>query len=127
MSMGAQINSPTASELQSKWGEKALSSGFVLLPSILLKKQHTLGVDASELTVLAHLCMSWWQPGMWPHPNSDTLAKRMGVSRRSVQRYLDGLERKKLVRRFRSFNDRGDVEVTRYDLSGLVEKVKEMV
>lgn len=114
------------SPLQEKWGE-ALNAGFVQIPSALLRHQHQLGIDNGEMVVLMNLLMSWWKADDKPFPLTSTLAKRMGVSRRTAQRHIEGLEKKKLIRRIwaktRSAEDR---VAARYDLGGIVAELKRL-
>ena len=74
-----------------------------------------------------NLFMSWWKPEDMPFPRASTLASRMGVTQRTVLRHVAKLEGKKLVRRLgrrsRLANER---TVTKYDLSGLVNQLKEI-
>lgn len=79
-----------------KWG-KALDSGFVLIPSTLLRYQHELGLDSAELVVLLNLLRSWWGLDDLPHVQTSTIADRMNVSRRTVQRHIETLEKKDLL------------------------------
>jgi DNA-binding MarR family transcriptional regulator len=113
--------------LQQKWGT-ALHGGFVLVPSVLLRYQSELGIkDAGELLVLLHLLMSWWTPDEAPFPRVSTIADRMGVSARTVQRHLRSLESKHLVRRKgRRSDDSTKRARTTYDLAGLVRGLQQL-
>jgi hypothetical protein len=79
-----------------KWGE-SLDAGFQILPDVLLKNQHKLGLSATDLVVLINLTMQWWYRERLPFPKSATIAKRMGASVRTVQRSLNRLEKLALV------------------------------
>ncbi|SRR6266446_7193215 len=112
--------------LQKKWGP-ALNGGFVVAPAALFRFQHELDISDGEVVVLMNLLMSWWNPDELPFPRASTLAKRMGVSQRTVLRHLDRLEEKDLVRRVR--DERSDDYrrgLTRYDLSGIVARLKDL-
>lgn len=117
---------PNNYSLHSKWGE-ALNSGFVVIPAALLRYQHKLEIGDGELVVLMNLLMSWWKVDQYPFPRASTLAKRMGVTARTVQRHIEKLEEKKLIKRFWA-SDRRSVHraTTQYDLSGIVAKLKEL-
>jgi predicted transcriptional regulator len=124
-SMEEQSQAASNYTLRDKWGE-ALDHGFVVIPSILLRYQHQLAIGDGELIVLMHLIMSWWKVGEYPFPRAETIAKRMGVSTRTVQRHIDRLEKKKLIQRFGTSERRNaHRSTTQYDLSGLVVKLKE--
>lgn len=107
-----------------KWGE-ALDSGFVVIPSALLRNQHKLGLNDGEIVVLLNLLMSWWGLSELPHIQTTTIANRMHVTRRTVQRHIENLEQKKFIRRIwakRGVNERAGAT---YDLSGTVAILKE--
>lgn len=124
-SMEDQSQAASNYTLRDKWGT-ALDSGFIVIPSTLLRYQHQLVIGDGELIVLMHLIMSWWKVGEYPFPRAETIAKRMGVSTRTVQRHIDSLEKKKLIQRFWTSERRSAHRATtHYDLSGLVGKLKE--
>jgi DNA-binding transcriptional MocR family regulator len=69
--------------------------------------------------------MSWWKASDMPFPQTSTLAKRMGVSRRTVQRHVESLEKKQFIRRmWDGTSEKTDRAVARYDLSGIVARLK---
>lgn len=107
-----------------KWG-KALEMGFVVIPNALLRCQHKLGINDGEMVVLLNLMMSWWKVGEHPFPRAETMAKRMGVSDRTVQRHLGQLEKKRLISRMRRVDRRDDSPASvQYDLGGIVNALK---
>src|SRR6267143_530824 len=90
------VSQQASKPINEKWGE-ALRSGFLVVPATLLRNQYMLGLDSGELLVLLNLLLHWWKADDLPFPHTSTLAKRMGVSRRTVQRLVESLERKKLI------------------------------
>jgi hypothetical protein len=77
---------------ETKWGA-AISggpNGYQLVPDVLLRKQTDLKLDATDIVILLNICMHWWEsePGKMPHPRPVTIAKRMGISTRTVERHL---------------------------------------
>jgi len=111
--------------IQEKWGS-TLATGFVVVPTILLKRQADLELSAQEVVILLHLMAAWWHAKDLPYPRTATIAHRAGMSVRTVQRHLRDLENKGLIRclRNQTANGRDDLMVTRYDLQGLVEKMR---
>ena len=67
------------------------------MPDLLLRHQADLELTATDLVVLINLTLHWWYPDQRPFPRSSTIAKRMGIDRRSVQRSLAKLNEKRLV------------------------------
>ncbi len=110
--------------IQDKWGA-ALANGFVVVPTLLLRRQHELGLESTELVVLLNLLAAWWDVSDLPFPRSSTIANRMGVSVRTVQRCLEQLERKNLILRVGPEQGKSGV-VTRYDLAGTVHRLQEL-
>lgn len=115
----------TASPLQAMWGD-ALRTGFVIIPSVLLRHQQTLGLESGEVMVLLNLFMSWRTVDELPYPHTSTIARRMGVSRRTVQRHIESLETKKLIQRLWHRGKEGERAGARYDLTGIVEELKRL-
>lgn len=116
----------SSSQLREKWGS-ALDEGFLVIPVALLRHQHELEIADGELVVLLNLLMSWWKPSDFPFPRATTIAKRMGVSVRTVQRHLDRLVEKGLIRRFWGADLRSEHgPVTQFDMSGVVERLKRL-
>ena len=111
--------------IQERWGG-ALEPGFLVIPVTLLRHQQALGLSDGAMVVLLNILAAWWFQGRLPFPSTKTIADRMGVTMRSVQRHLDKLEKLGLIRRLR--NQPGsaglDVLVTRYDPAGLVDRLK---
>jgi DNA replication protein DnaD len=79
-----------------KWGDLALG-GFQVLPDALLVNQVQLGLSATDLVVLVNICSYWWSKDHPPFPRSNTIAERMGLDPRSVQRSISRLRKAGLV------------------------------
>jgi hypothetical protein len=60
-----------------KWGKKVLELGFCIVPSLLLRGQRRLGINASQLAVLMHLADYWWDVDRKPWPKKKTLSCRL--------------------------------------------------
>jgi hypothetical protein len=111
------------SAVVAKWGQAA-NAGFQLLPDVLLKNQSVLGLTAIELVVLINLTMHWWYPTQKPFPRSTTIAERMGVDVRSIQRALSRLSQLGLIERKKVKTEAG--ESTVIDLDGLVKQLRKL-
>ena len=116
--------SKATEHIAARWGD-ALNAGFVAVPVLLLLHQKKLGISTGELTVLLNILAAWWAEKNLPFPSSQTMAQRMGVTVRTVQRHLAELEEKGLIKRLREGAGMGtDVVVMKYDPSGLVTQLK---
>lgn len=117
---------PQRLPLQEKWGE-SLRQGFVVVPWVLMRRQKELGLDAVELVVLLHLVASWWDPNSAPYPSTNTIAERMDVSMRTVQRCLKALQDKGLLTKQPALASDAVTSVTRYDLTPLAARLAGIV
>ena len=109
-----------------KWGKRVMGLGFCIVPSLLLRAQRRLCLNPTQLSVLMHLADYWWDVDRKPFPSKKTLGERLGLGPRQVQRYIAELESAGLVKRIeRTAAHRGKLS-NEYDLSGLVERLKEL-
>ena len=99
-----QADSTTATTdhaLRRKWGRALDYGGFQAVPNVLLARQHSLRLSSTDIVVLLHFNRYWWTPDRDPFPRPARIAEQMGVHRRTVERALQGLEKKGLVKRLR--------------------------
>lgn len=109
-----------------KWGKPVMDLGFCIVPSLLLRAQQRLGLNPTQLAVLMHLADYWWDVDRKPYPTVKTLGERMKLGARQVRRYIAELEAAGLVKRVeRKAAHRGKLSNI-YDLSGLVNRLKEL-
>ncbi|HWK65695.1 MAG TPA: helix-turn-helix domain-containing protein [Rhizobiaceae bacterium] len=86
--------------IKDKWqGAVTEGSGFVAVPVALLRLQSKYGLTPTEMLVLINLLAHWWEPDSVVYPRSTTIAKRMGVDKRTVQRATHKLEKAGLLTR----------------------------
>ena len=103
-----------------KWG-RALAGGQVI-PNVLVRAQAHLGLDAVDVVVLLNMNMHWWQKGDFPFPRPTIIAKRMGVSKRTVERRIEKLVKAGLLERL-PLTKEG--KLRRYKLEGLVNRLQD--
>ena len=113
-------------ESQKKWGKNVMALGFCIVPSLLLQAQNRLGLNPTQLAVLMQLCDFWWKSERKPYPSKGTLAERLSLSPRQVQRYIAELENAGLVQRIERRDSHGGKRSNFYDLSGLVNRLEEL-
>jgi len=88
------------STIKDKWqGAVTQGSGFVAVPVALLRLQSKYGLTPTDMLVLINLLAHWWDPARAVYPRSTTIAKRMGVDKRTVQRATHKLEKAGLLSR----------------------------
>lgn len=123
---GAKAPAETKGTLTEKWGKETMAAGFTVVPSILLRSQKRLGINANELAVLVHLMEHWWQPGSMPWPSKRKIAERLDVSEKTVQRAAAKLEKLQLITRVGRFVEGKGRTSNGYDLSRLVQKLTDI-
>ena len=111
----------TPERAMEKWGDAAIA-GFQVLPDILLKKQVELGLSATDMLVLLNLTLHWWYREQRPFPRTSTIAARMGVEPRTVQRSLRKMVDMGLLERVEEEDEAGEKRQV-IDLTALVEKL----
>jgi predicted transcriptional regulator len=113
-----------ARTLSKKWGKDTMDANYTVIPSALLRGQARLRIGPNELAVLIHLIDHWWQPEAMPWPSKKTIADRLGVSDKTVQRAMVNLEQAGLITRKERYHKTGGRTSNEYDLSPLVAKLK---
>lgn len=84
--------------LERKWGVESLSFGWTALPISLLLNQRKLRLSPLGLNVLLHLLSQWWQKENLPYPSQSSIAEKLGVSTRTVQRELAQMKKNGLLK-----------------------------
>jgi DNA-binding Lrp family transcriptional regulator len=96
--------------------------GFTPIPSIILERQEALGLDPVDLNIILQLAYHWRERERLPYPSKNTLAKRIGISARTVQRRIATLEKLGFIeRRTRTLKNGGN-DSNEYSLAGLIGK-----
>lgn len=76
--------------VKEKWqGAVTDGSGFVAIPIAFLRLQTKYSLTATEMLVIVNLLAHWWDPNRSVFPRTTTIAKRMGVDKRTVQRAIN--------------------------------------
>jgi predicted transcriptional regulator len=107
--------------IKERWNDGALSLGFTAIPTVLFFLQGEKKLNSVAFNTLLNLLIHWWSKDEWPHPSMESLAIRMGVSVRTVQRAINDLEKANLLDKkptSRSNKDYGGRNI--YDLSKLI-------
>lgn len=83
-----------------KWqGAVKEGAGFVAVPMVLLRLQAKYELSATDMLVLINLLAHWWDPARSVFPRTTTIAQRMGIEPRTVQRSTKKLLTKGLMTR----------------------------
>jgi hypothetical protein len=90
------------------------AAGYQPLPDVLLFHQKELGLSSEELNVTLHILAHWYAPERLPFPSAKTIARRMGVADRTVERYLTSLRKKRVPGQISSSERRPAEEGARF-------------
>ncbi len=126
-SEAAPKKTDNATTLEEKWGKVTMGQRFTVVPSVMLQGQRRLGINANDLAVLLHIMEHWWKADDLPWPSKRTIAERLDVSEKTVQRSTAKMEKMGLINRKDRYlpNNNGRTS-NAYDLSGLVERLTEI-
>jgi hypothetical protein len=116
---------PKRRSARAKWGGTVINRGFTMVPAILIRAQHRLGLSCTQFTVLLNIVDWWMDADELPWTSKETISDRTGISARQIQRQLGRLEKLGFIRRVPHKDGRGK-RPNRYDLKGLVEKLQEL-
>lgn len=123
----AKAKKPTETddkELERKWGKKVIACGYTAVPSVLIRGQQRLGLTPVQLNVLLQLLDHWWRRDSLPFPSKKTIASRLDMDPRYIQKVIAQLEQAGFIRRIARTTRFGDRDSNAFDLTGLVDKLK---
>jgi predicted transcriptional regulator len=109
---------------EEKWSKTLMDAGWTALPSIILDKQHGLGIDALDLNILLQLAKYWWKRDDLPYPSKETLAEVIGVDRSTIRRRIKRMESEGLIQRIDRYDAKGGQQSNHYSFDGLIDKMK---
>ena|SRR5258706_7606072 len=121
----AQDSKKTLRESEKNWGRPAIAAGFTLFPSVLLHKQHALGLDCIDVVIVLQILKHWWHAENAPYPSQVQLAKTMNVDLSTIKRHLVRLRDGGLVTWSSRTSKHGGQASNAYDLSGLIKHVND--
>ena len=107
-----------------RWGRSILSSGWTTIPNELLINHSRLDLTNTELVLVIHLISFLHNSDSKIYPSINTLSLRMNQDRRTIQRTINSLEEKNILKktiRSKGKNDKGMTNF--YDLSPLMLKL----
>ena len=114
----AQVAVAQVNRVAERYGD-AGKAGWSPLPDVLLFNQRKLELNSEDLNVLLNMMAHYYSPGAMPFVRPNVIAKRMGVSTRSVQRSITRLRKKNLIAKAS-----GPKRQVIHDLTPLIEKLR---
>ena len=107
---------------EEKWSPRLMEAGWTVLPSIILEKQHALGLDPIDVNILLQLARHWWYADNPPHPSKASIAECLGVDPSTVRRHIAAMEQAGLIRREARYKKSGGQENNAYHFDGLIKE-----
>ncbi len=98
---GAVHQRLTRSLAQANWKD-ALKAGHQVIPNILIHEHARLNLDPLDVLIILNLNMRSWKAEELPYPKPASIAKRISVTQRTIERRLQKLQGAKLVKRLSS-------------------------
>jgi hypothetical protein len=108
---------------EEKWSKELMAAGWTVLPSMILEKQHALGLDAIDINIIAHLSIYWWKKANLPHPSVATIAKAVGVKPRTIQKHIKAMEASGFITRHERRQAGQGSKTNLYSFEGLIKAV----
>jgi DNA-binding transcriptional regulator YhcF (GntR family) len=107
---------------EKKWGKTLMDSGWTAFPSVILEKQHALGLTAMDINIILYLSTHWWEAERKPYPSKKTIAQALGVTPRTIQKRIAALEQLGFVEReYRPHEIKGN-DTNIYHFDGLINE-----
>lgn len=107
------------SRVADRYGD-AGNAGWSPIPDVLLFNQHRLGIQSDDLVVLLNLMAHYYVKDEMPFTRPTTIAKRSGVSQRSVQRSIARLLKLGVIEKGKH---KTNGHIT-YDLAPLIKRLQ---
>ncbi len=107
---------------EEKWTKTLMAAGWTVVPSIILEKQHALGLDAVDVNILLQLARHWWTKDNPPYPSKSTIAECMRVDRSTVRRHIAQMEKDGFIKRQSRYHGQHGGQATNiYRFDGLIK------
>jgi len=106
---------------EEKWTATLMQAGWTVIPTIILEKQHALGLDPIDVNILLQLAKYWWYSDNPPHPSKRTIAELIGVDASTVRRHIARMEDEGLIRREARSSPKFGREANFYHFDGLIK------
>ncbi len=107
---------------ETKWTKPLIEAGWVSFPSIILEKQHALGLTSLDVNIILYLATYWWTADNKPRPSKSTIAQAIGVTPRTVQRRIAAMEKAGFIRREERRISKEGSKPNLYHFEGLIKE-----
>lgn len=107
---------------EKKWSKALMDSGWTVIPSVILERQHDLGLDATDINIILQLARHWWYSDNPPHPSKRTIAECMRVHESTVRRHIAAMEHAGFIRREGRWDKNQGQLSNEYHFDGLIRE-----
>ena len=108
---------------EEKWTPTLMEAGWTVLPTVILEKQHALGLEPIDVNILLQLARFWWYRDNLPHPSKTTIAECIGVDPSTVRRHIAHMEAAGFIKREPRYDGKsGRQETNTYHFDGLIKE-----
>lgn len=106
---------------EQKWTKPLMDAGWVAFPSVILEKQHAIGLTPTDINIILHLATYWWTAENKAHPSKRSIALALNVTPRTVQRRIAAMERAGFIKREERRILQQGSKTNLYHFDGLIE------
>lgn len=100
-----------------------MDAGWTVLPSIILEKQHALGLDAIDVNILLQLARYWWYSEKPPYPSKAAIAECIDIDPSTVRRHIARMEGAGFIKREARYDRKfGGQDTNIYHFDGLIKE-----
>lgn len=110
--------------IQQRWGKELTAAGWTAIPNVLFEHSQELGLKHLDIVIILHLAGYWWRAGNDPHPTKKTLARKIGVDERTIQRSIADMEAKGYIARKARLSTLGGNLGNSHSFAGLIKAAK---
>lgn len=107
---------------EKKWTKPLMDAGWLSFPSIILEKQHALGLTPLDINIILYLATYWWTADNKPRPSKNTIAEAIGVTARTVQRRIAAMEKAGFIKREERRVSKEGSKPNLYHFDGLIKE-----
>lgn len=107
---------------EKKWTKPLMEAGWLSFPSIILEKQHVLGLTPLDINIILYLATYWWTADNKPRPSKNTIAQAIGVTARTVQRRIAAMEKAGFIQREERRISKEGSKPNLYHFDGLIKE-----
>jgi DNA-binding transcriptional regulator YhcF (GntR family) len=109
---------------EEKWSSTLMDAGWTVLPSIILEKQHALGLNPVDINILMQLAKHWWYSDNLPHPSKASIAQCLGIDPSTVRRHIARMEQDGFIKREARYTKKkfGGQDTNKYHFDGLIKE-----